>query len=935
MARGRKKHMIKYIILLLIPTTILAQGSFRSQKIDRITVNSEPQITLEDIVRFNALTVDTVPFLNGSKDLTSSSVTSTELGYLSGVTGPIQAQIDGKEPTLTKGDLTESTSSILNILGGTGAVIGSGTSIEVQQASASTDGYLSSSDFTLFSNKQDAISGTTSEIDVTANVIGIADNPVLPGQGSVTLPGGTSAQRPGVPTAGMIRYNTDSGSFEGYTSAWGEIGGGGVGGSRLQLITDPSFEDGVFEGTCTSCTASQDTTIKLGTDNNTASLKMAFSAASGDYTLTKTTSVEYSNVAGQVKAWIKTSANDCHLVEMVDGVESQTVAISSSDEWKEYIINGTTGTTSYGYRVKCNTAITDDVYVDETFAGAAEPDTFDVGTAQFYGSVKWEPTAGCRWARVATVLDGTAPADLDCDNIARTIKGNNNTTDGSVGATDGRQMQISFGSIPAGILQCRATGFMYGSAAGQEHFFAFNDGTTTTTANAFFTNTGSVPTGTHVIGEFEYTSPQGATTIQLFLSSTAGTSYVEVDSSDEEFEISCYHYPAPQKVVAAKCDGLECENEFSVEMTSDGLSNPTIENQTPSGWVDSITKSSNTRWEINVNSSIGNTLECWTSTGIDDSGTLRIRESEQTSTMIPVFNLKADTNTVQNFSSYTATGVYKVYCRRQGSDYNQFDQRMVRVIQEEAGDNWTAYTPSAFNGFGSPTAVEMYWKRDGDDMLLRGEFTTGTTTAVEARIPLPSGYTVRTNIVGSIERVGSFARGSAWIDGTPYLVAESGNTYLSFSAGSTGGAYVNKQNGSDIGTGQKISIKARVPIQGWVKDVNAFIGNLTPKEFVQTPGSTKPVVYSAEISSACVQSSDIGSFISSCSEVSTGIYELTPESSKFTDLNCTVSAINTNENITCTMHAAPSTSLIKYNCRNHATPANVSTDAMLVCHGVQ
>jgi hypothetical protein len=58
----------------------------------------------------------------------------------------------GKEPTLTKGDLTEDTSSVLSISGGLGAVIGSGVSIKVRQASASESGYLSSEDWVAFNN---------------------------------------------------------------------------------------------------------------------------------------------------------------------------------------------------------------------------------------------------------------------------------------------------------------------------------------------------------------------------------------------------------------------------------------------------------------------------------------------------------------------------------------------------------------------------------------------------------------------------------------------------------------------------------------------------------------------------------------------------------------------------------------------------------------
>lgn len=47
------------------------------------------------------------------------------------------------------------------------------------------------------------------------------------GTGAVKLTSGTTAQQPGTPTAGMIRFNTTTNTFEGYNgSVWGALGGG-------------------------------------------------------------------------------------------------------------------------------------------------------------------------------------------------------------------------------------------------------------------------------------------------------------------------------------------------------------------------------------------------------------------------------------------------------------------------------------------------------------------------------------------------------------------------------------------------------------------------------------------------------------------------------------------------------------------------------------
>ena len=54
--------------------------------------------------------------------------------------------------------------------------------------------------------------------------------------GSGQLPAGTTAQRDGSPSAGMIRYNSTTAGFEGYGSAWGAIGGGASGGNGEAFV---------------------------------------------------------------------------------------------------------------------------------------------------------------------------------------------------------------------------------------------------------------------------------------------------------------------------------------------------------------------------------------------------------------------------------------------------------------------------------------------------------------------------------------------------------------------------------------------------------------------------------------------------------------------------------------------------------------------------
>jgi hypothetical protein len=64
-------------------------------------------------------------------------------------------------------------------------------------------------------------------------------NPVFTGNEFMLIPKGTIAQRPAVPVAGEIRYNTDYNTFEGYANgAWGNIGGGATGGGGDQVFVE-------------------------------------------------------------------------------------------------------------------------------------------------------------------------------------------------------------------------------------------------------------------------------------------------------------------------------------------------------------------------------------------------------------------------------------------------------------------------------------------------------------------------------------------------------------------------------------------------------------------------------------------------------------------------------------------------------------------------
>ena len=120
----------------------------------------------------------------------------------------------------------------------TGGTI-NGTSVGASSASTGAFTTLSASgNLTVTGNA--TINGNTTlgnassdTITLNANTASVPNNLTFSGTGSITLPSGTTAERP-TPAAGMIRYNSTSGEFEGYNgSAWGTIGGGASAGGAI------------------------------------------------------------------------------------------------------------------------------------------------------------------------------------------------------------------------------------------------------------------------------------------------------------------------------------------------------------------------------------------------------------------------------------------------------------------------------------------------------------------------------------------------------------------------------------------------------------------------------------------------------------------------------------------------------------------------------
>lgn len=131
------------------------------------------------------------------------------------------------------------------------------------------------------------VSGTADQITVvngtTTPTVSIATNPIIPGTGSLTLPIGSSFARPATPVGGMLRYNSDLGVVEAYTtSGWTTLGTGGGSGGVTAIATGTGLTGGPI--TTTGTIAIADTAVVAGTYGSSSNIPQIIINAQGQIT---------------------------------------------------------------------------------------------------------------------------------------------------------------------------------------------------------------------------------------------------------------------------------------------------------------------------------------------------------------------------------------------------------------------------------------------------------------------------------------------------------------------------------------------------------------------------------------------------------------------------------------------------------------------------
>lgn len=413
-----KIFSVAVIYALIIQNLALAVPPFRTDN-----------ATIKNTLTLSGLTASKVPYLDASKNLATSAVTPTELGYLTGATSAIQTQLNLKaplaSPTFT-GTVTAPTFA--------GALTGN-ASTATSATTATTAGNVSGT----------VAIGNGGTGQTTANA---ALNALLPSQ--------TSNAAKALIT-------------DGTNTSWGTVASSG-GSGAANYLTNSGFEAGTGSWSYNAVSTASEVTNFI---EGVKSLKLSYAAQSGSAVQAVSTAVQYYGTNMEASCWIKTSLTTIQVCSLSGGNEQQCVDAPGDSKWHQVIstlIGPDNGSGSNaGIKIKSTASTTGDVYVDDCYVGTNR-NISQMSQAQFMGAMVISGCAGV-WSTTGGAY-GNPSAQTGCTY----------TASGSASAPATMLPAIKFASLPAGeyVMQAESA-FEASATAGASSavagFFKFWDGT--------------------------------------------------------------------------------------------------------------------------------------------------------------------------------------------------------------------------------------------------------------------------------------------------------------------------------------------------------------------------------------------------------------------------------------------------------------------------
>jgi len=307
--------------------------------------------------------------------------------------------------------------------------------------------------------------GTSNEIDITNGsgsggnyTVGLADNPIMPGTASMTIPLGTSAQEP-LGSAGQMRYNTDTQTFDGYSGGiWRQFSlAGGV-------TTFDGGTTGLLPSTPTSGAISLSGTLNIangGTGQSTANA--AFNALAPSQT---GNSGKFLTTDGSNTSW---SVNPLGTVTQVNtgtgltggpitttgtiSIDSTVATLTGTQTLTNKTISGADNTLSnIGNSSLTNSAI-----------------TINGSTVSLGGSVTVTATATnaltIGTGLTGTSYNGSAPVTIAIDSTVATLTGTQTLTNKSISGSTNTLTNIPNSALTNSSVTIGTTGIALGGTS--------------------------------------------------------------------------------------------------------------------------------------------------------------------------------------------------------------------------------------------------------------------------------------------------------------------------------------------------------------------------------------------------------------------------------------------------------------------------------------